>query len=126
MKSDLEVIKTVRSDNCFDGDDGFVIGLNYKGAKASEPGSYGLYANYYDQARGTVIAHTMNGALNGKGFSGYMVGANYTFAKNIIASLEWYNLEGKSVNAIDKTTGDVISNPKQDMETLWAQVVFTF
>ena len=126
LKSDLEVIKTVRSDNCFDGDDGFVIGLNYKGAKASEPGSYGLYANYYDQARGTVIAHTMNGALNGKGFSGYMVGANYTFAKNIIASLEWYNLEGKSVNAIDKTPGVVISNPKQDMQTLWAQVVFTF
>ena len=32
----------------FDGDDGVVVGLNYKGAKASVPGSYGIYANYYD------------------------------------------------------------------------------
>ena len=129
LKSDLDSIKTAESTNCFDGDDGIIIGLNYKGAKSSEPGSYGLYANYYDQARGTVIAHTMNGALNGKGFSGYMVGANYTIAKNIVASLEWYNLNGKTVDVITKDAngGNVISNnPEQDMETLWAQVVFTF
>ena len=125
LKSDLDSIKTDISKNCFDGDDGFIVGLNYKGAKASEPGSYGLYANYYDQARGTVIAHTMNGALNGKGFSGYMIGANYTLAKNIIASLEWYNLKGKSIDI--KLDNDSVSyNPEQDMETLWAQVVFTF
>ena len=126
LKSNLDSFKTQRGENFFDGDDGFVIGLNYKGAKASEPGSYGLYANYYDQARGTVIAHTMNGALNGKGFSGYMIGANYTLAKNIVASLEWYNLKGKSVYAVDLPSDSVISNPEQDMETLWAQVVFTF
>ena len=127
LKSDLDVIKTTPSENYLDGDDGFVIGLNYKGAKASEPGSYGLYANYYDQSRGTVVAHTMNGALNGKGFSGYMIGANYTLAKNVVASLEWYNLEGKSIVSLNHNNNDeVISNPKQDMETLWAQVVFTF
>lgn len=34
----------------FDGDDGYVFGLNYKGAKASEPGTYDIYANYYNQA----------------------------------------------------------------------------
>ena len=66
----------------FDGDDGYIIGLNYKGAKANEPGSYGIYANYYDQARSTVIAHTMNGFYGYNGFKGYMIGANYTFAKN--------------------------------------------
>ena len=126
LKSDLDSIKTDLSDNYFDGDDGFIIGLNYKGAKASEPGSYGLYANYYDQARGTVIAHTMNGALNGKGFSGYMIGANYAIAKNIVASLEWYDLEGKTIDVIDRRANTESSNPKQDMETLWAQVVFTF
>ena len=101
----------------FDGDDGYIIGLNYKGAKANEPGSYGIYANYYDQARGTVIAHTMNGFYGNNGFKGYMIGANYTFAKNIVGAIEWYDLESK---------GLVDWMPKQDMETLWAQVVFTF
>ncbi len=102
----------------FDGDDGYIIGLNYKGAKANEPGSYGIYANYYDQARGTVIAHTMNGFYGNNGFKGYMIGANYTFAKNIVGAIEWYDLESKGLVDLDV--------PKQDMETLWAQVVFTF
>ena len=102
----------------FDGDDGYIIGLNYKGAKANEPGSYGIYANYYDQARGTVIAHTMNGFYGNNGFKGYMIGANYTFAKNIVGAIEWYDLESKGL-----VDWDI---PKQDMETLWAQLVFTF
>ena len=101
----------------FDGDDGYIIGLNYKGAKANEPGTYGVYANFYDQARGTVIAHTMNGFYGNNGFKGYMIGANYTFAKNIVGAIEWYDLESKGLF-------DYV--PKQDMETLWAQVVFTF
>ena len=101
----------------FNDDDGYIIGLNYKGAKANEPGSYGIYANYYDQARGTVIAHTMNGFYGNNGFKGYMIGANYTFAKNIVGAIEWYDLESKGLF-------DYV--PKQDMETLWAQVVFTF
>ena len=125
LKSDLDVIKTTPSENYLDGDDGFVIGLNYKGAKASEPGSYGLYANYYDQSRGTVIAHTMNGAYGGKGFKGYMIGANYTLAKNIVAALEWYDLVGKTVTGVVPGVS-ASTNPEQDMETLWAQVVFTF
>ena len=104
----------------FDGDDGVVVGLNYKGAKASVPGSYGIYANYYDQSRGTVIAHTMNGVYGYLGFEGYMIGMNYTLAKNIVASLEWYDLTQKSVVKGDK------KYPDFDMETLWAQVVFTF
>ena len=124
LKSDLDSIVDANASNTFDGDDGLVIGLNYKGAKASETGSYGLYANYYDQSRGTVIAHTMNGAYGGKGFKGYMLGANYTLAKNIVASLEWYDLKGKSLEADFEGTPSTIS--ERDMETLWAQVVFTF
>ena len=124
LKSDLDSIVDEDASNTFDGDDGLIIGLNYKGAKASEPGSYGLYANYYDQARGTVIAHTMNGAYGGKGFKGYMLGANYTLAKNIVASLEWYDLKGKSLGSYYEGTPSTTS--EKDMETLWAQVVFTF
>ena len=125
LKSNLDSVEVREYINKFDGDDGLVIGLNYKGAKATEPGSYGLYANYYDQSRGTVIAHTMNGAYGGKGFKGYMIGANYALAKNIVASLEWYDVKGKAMSTDHDTKNDV-TIPEKDMETLWAQVVFTF
>ncbi len=101
-------------------DDGYVVGLAYKGAKASVPGSYGVYANWYNQGRGTVIAHTMDGYYGTTGFEGWMIGANYAFAKNIVAKIEYYDLESKAV-------GNAYSWPKEkDMETLWAEVVFTF
>ena len=128
LKSSIDKLKVAKAtyNEYFDGDDGIVIGLNYKGAKASEPGTYGLYTNYYDQSRGTVIAHTMNGAYGSNGFTGYMIGANYTLAKNIVASLEWYDLESKGFGIMDTKNNKYGAMPKQDMETLWAQVVFTF
>jgi hypothetical protein len=73
--------------------DGLIAGLTYKGAKASEPGSYGLYAKYYDQGRGTVFAHTMNGYYGTTGFDGYMLGANFTVSKNMVGAIEWYDLD---------------------------------
>ena len=94
-------------------DDAIIVGLSYKGAKAAKAGSYGVYAKYYDQARSTVVAHTMNGEYGNKGFKGYMVGANYAFAKNIIGAVEYYDLEGKDA-------------AETDMKTLWSQLVFTF
>lgn len=122
LKSDIDGVtgqyKGRNGEFFFDGDDGYIIGLNYKGAKANEPGTYGIYANYYDQARSTVIAHTMNGFYGNNGFKGYMVGVNYAFAKNIVGAIEWYDLESKGF--------DGWKVPKQDMETLWAQLVFTF
>ena len=93
-------------------DDAIVVGLSYAGAKAAKEGSFGVYGKYYDQARSTVVAHTMNGAYGTHGFKGYMVGANYTFAKNIVGAVEYYDLEDK----LDDS----------DMKTLWSQVVFTF
>ena len=98
-------------------DEGYVVGLSYKGAKASAPGSWGLYGNWYDQGRGTVMAHTMNGDYGETGFEGWMVGANYTLAKNIVAAVEYYDLETKGINGLVE---------KEDLETLWTQVIFTF
>lgn len=98
-------------------DDGLILGLSYKGAQASEPGSYGLYTKHYNQGRGTVINHTMNGDYGTTGFKGYMVGMNYTFAKNIVGAIEWYDLESKSVGS------DIGS---KDLKTLWSQLVFNF
>ena len=103
----------------FRDDDGYVLSLTYKGALESKPGTYGLYANYYDQSRGTVIAHTMNGFYGNNGFKGYMIGANYTLEENIIGTIEWYKLQSKGLSGI-------LEVPKQDMETIWAQVVYTF
>ena len=98
------------------GRDGHVLGLSYAGAKASKEGSFGIYAKYYNQDRPTVVAHTMNGEYGTQGFKGYMVGANYTFAKNIVGAVEYYDLEGKAL-------GDYAG---KDMKTLWSQLVFTF
>ena len=98
-------------------DDGFVVTASYKGAKAAKAGSWGLVAKYYDQGLATYVDHTMNGYADSytaadQGFKGYSVTANYTFAKNIVGQVEWYDLEAK------KGT--------KDAQTLWSQVVFTF
>ena len=94
-------------------DDGYVVTAAYKGAKASEVGSWGLVAKYYDQGATTYVHHTMNGVANDMfGFEGYSVAANYTFAKNIVGQVEYYDLEEKEGN--------------REAQTLWSQLVFTF
>ena len=104
-------------------DDGYVVTASYKGAKAAKVGSWGLVAKYYDQGASTYVDHTMNGladdfvgtsdlAKECEGFKGYSVAANYTFAKNIVGQVEYYDLEAKEGN--------------KDAETIWSQVVFTF
>ncbi|WP_293729860.1 hypothetical protein, partial [uncultured Phascolarctobacterium sp.] len=94
-------------------DDGYVVTASYKGAKASQPGSWGLVAKYYDQGVTTYIDHTMNGVADKMfGFKGYSVFANYTFAKNIVGQVEWYDLEEKE--------------GERESQTLWAQMLFTF
>ena len=86
--------------------DGYVIGLDYKGAKAKVAGSWGLTAKYYDQGVGTFVAHTMkNGdysAFANEGFKGYNVGASYTVAKNMVYSLDYFDLEGKDTDTTDR------------------------
>ncbi len=99
-------------------DDGYVVTASYKGAKAAKVGSWGLVAKYYDQGASTYIVHTMNGLADDalftgdEGFKGYSVAANYTFAKNIVGQVEYYDLEQEEGN--------------KDAQTLWSQVVFTF
>ena len=97
-------------------DDGFVVGLAYKGAKASQAGSWGAWANYYDQGYGTTVAHTMEATydfgVKGEGFKGYGVGVDYAFAKNIVAQVKYYDLEAKEGSAEEKT--------------LYSQLLFTF
>ena len=95
-------------------DDGWTVGLTYKGAEASEAGSWGLFANYYDLGGQTYIAHTTDAnTFDNNGFKGYGVGANYTFAKNIVGTVAYYDTESK----LDSKTDD---------QRVWADVTFTF
>ncbi|MEE1229664.1 MAG: hypothetical protein UHM56_01010, partial [Phascolarctobacterium sp.] len=102
-------------------DNGYVLGLAYKGAKASAVGSYGLYAYYYDQPIATMLEQTVDGYASlpatyqaaGDGFKGFEVGANYAIAKNIVAAVKYYDLEARE-------------DGKDDEQTLWGEVVFTF
>ena len=96
---------------------GYVVGLTYKGAKANQVGSWGLWANYYDQGDRTYIAHTLKGCaddvgIGNEGFKGYGVGVTYTLAKNIVYSLDWYDFDAKK--------GD------DKAQTLYSRVQFTF
>ena len=103
---------------------GYVFGLAYKGAKATAVGSWGLYANYFDQPAATYLKPTISsyavgdgfkmvrGDVATDGFKGYEVGANYTVAKNIVAAVKYYDVEAREGN--------------KDNQTLWSELVFTF
>ena len=102
-------------------DDGYVFGLNYAGAETSKPGTWGLYAKYYDQSAQTVVAHTMNGdyyLFPITGFKGYMVGGNLTVAKNMVATVEYYDLKDKN--------GDAGEFAGKHARTLWSELNITF
>jgi len=72
--------------------DGYVFGLGYKGAEASEPGSWGLTARYYHQGRGTYLAHTIDGHTDfNTGFKGWSIGGEVAVAKNMVASVTYYD-----------------------------------
>ena len=124
MHGDAKVGDYVDLDN-----NGYAFGLAYKGAKAAEPGSWGVYANYFDQPASTYLEHTIDGyatfdfdtvkVVNGKydvnftdGFKGYEVGANVALAKNIVAAVKYYDLEAREGN--------------YDEQAIWSEVVFTF
>ena len=85
---------------------GYVVGLNYKGADKNKPGTWGLFANYYDQGAGTFVAHTMYPGdwsyYVDEGFKGYMVGGGVTLAKNMVYQLHYYDLEGKESGLDDQ------------------------
>ena len=95
-------------------DDGLVVTLSYKGAEADEVGSWGLFATYYNQGGQTYVAHTTDAnTFDNNGFKGYGIGANYTFAKNMVGTVVYYDTENKL-------------DSKEDDQRLWADLTFTF
>ena len=97
--------------------DGYVFGLGYKGAEASEPGSWGLTARYYNQGRGTYLAHTIDGDTDfNTGFKGWSFGGEVTVAKNMIASVTYYDTKALK--------GEQEENEKT--KVIWSEFNVTF
>ena len=101
-------------------DDGYYVGVNYKGAKAAKAGTWGLYATYYDLAASTYISNGWESGVANKlrkegagGYEGWKIGGNVALAKNIVAAVEYHKLDAKEES-------------KNDTETLWSEVIFTF
>jgi hypothetical protein len=94
-------------------DNGYVLSLNYGDLKSWRAGTYEIFAKYYNQSRGTYIAHGMNGIGGSmQGFKGYGVGMNYALKENLVAGIEYYRLSDK----ISKDKGD----------TWWSQLTYYF
>ena len=127
VAKDLKLSAEYLNGDC-DGHDGenngYVVGLAYKGAKAATAGSWGVYANYFDQPAATYLKPTISSYAKGDGFNmvrndnttdgfkGFEVGANYTVAKNIVAGVKYYDVEARE--------------GEYDNQTLWSELVFTF
>ncbi len=95
--------------------DGYVLGLSYKGAEASEPGSWGLAARYYHQGRGTYLAHTIDGYTDFfSGFKGWSFGGDVTLAKNMVLGVTYYDTK-----ALDSAVDDQINGSKA--KVLWTE-----
>lgn len=103
---------------------GYVFTLERPGAGAWRPGSYSYWLKYYRQPSATYVSHTMNGMadymnydasgsgpLRG-GFRGWGAGWSYTVKKNLLFSLEYYDLQ-------DLTT-------RERSRTIWAALTGYF
>ena len=99
---------------------GWLVGLAYGGAKASEVGSWGVYANYSDRPYATYLLPTNfsgyaefpGDVVAGDGYKGYEAGVNVTLAKNIVVGVKYFDYESRE--------------GKDDAQTLWSEVIFTF
>lgn len=85
--------------------DGWYAQLNYKGADPSKANTWGLRASYFMQPKNVWISPTYDCATfkdNG-GYDGWRIGGDYTFAKNIMWSLDYYDVKSKDNAKTDRT-----------------------
>jgi tetratricopeptide (TPR) repeat protein len=93
--------------------DGYVLSLTYGDLRTYRPGTYSMFAKYYNQPQGTYIDHGMNGKGNSmQGLKGYGAGVSYALAKDLVAGVEYYDLS-------DKVTGE-------KGKTIWTQLTHYF
>ena len=94
------------------GKDGWWADLAWKGAEADQPGSYGIHAGYYDQSVNAYINPTTDAWYFDDGYKGWNVGVSYTFAKNIVGMVNYWDMESQTTN--------------EDAQTIFSELYFMF
>ena len=94
------------------GKDGWWADLAWKGAEADQPGSYGIHAGYYDQSPSAYIMPTTDAEYFVDGYKGWNVGVSYTFAKNIVGMVNYWDMESQTTN--------------KDAQTIFSELYFMF
>ena len=94
------------------GKDGWWADLAWKGAEADQPGSYGIHAGYYDQSVNSYIMPTTDAQYFDDGYKGWNVGVSYTFAKNIVGMVNYWDMESQTTN--------------EDAQTIFSELYFMF
>ena len=94
------------------GKDGWWADLAWKGAEADQPGSYGIHAGYYDQSVNAYIMPTTDAWYFDDGYKGWNVGVSYTFAKNIVGMVNYWDMESQTTN--------------EDAQTIFSELYFMF
>ena len=84
--------------------DGWVARLDYKGADASVPGSYGVHAQWFDQPVNAFLSPTTDATqfTTEGGYEGYNLGVDYTLAKNVQLCVNYYDTEAKIGSSDDE------------------------
>ena len=86
----------------------YSIQLNYKGADAADAGSWGAYVAYRQLAPFATLVPTYDFKAGNDSFytlKGWEIGADYTFAKNIVATAKYFNGKDTAKTNDDKATG---------------------
>ena len=105
---------------CQDGDshkDAYNVQVSYKGADAADKGSWGAYVAYRKLSPLAAFGATYDHKAGADGFSslkGWELGADYAFAKNIVATAKFFTGTDDLLKDKDKVTG------------LWSRVDFLF
>ena len=71
-----------------------IVEVQYKGSDIADAGSWGAYAGYRHLGNNVAVASTYDDASSGQ--KGYVVGASYVPAENILATIEYF--DGKDMD----------------------------
>ena len=97
--------------------DAYNVQVSYKGADAADKGSWGAYVAYRKLSPLAAFGATYDHKAGADGFSslkGWEFGADYAFAKNIVATAKFFTGTDDLLKDKDKVTG------------LWSRVDFLF
>ena len=117
ITDDVKLTGAYMHTNADENENGFYAILDLWGASYAKPGSFGVQAVYYYEPARAAQKHTMDGTMQNDlvtdGFKGYSVAASYTVAKNMMATVKYYDLKSRE------------DSDKKD-KTLWSEFQLRF